>query len=178
MARFEYERSPGAVFFNREAQAGRSHFGTFPSANVSVWDDGRIADFIRGARPDLFRSLQPLTISPLQLPEKVDLGIKHLTLDEHVLLKRSIEVVSSGSLITSRGLVPLVKSRHAKLYQIRTLELQHKRYIQASVLGKSTENSTLQQCLVLDIVADSARREQSCARMRQQARLPDPVFGT
>lgn len=137
MVRFEYERDPGAVFFNPEAK-GVSHYGTFPSVDATVWSDERISDFIRGGRPGLFRSLQRLPLSSMHLPEKLGLGAKYLTPDERVLVKQIAPPDTCNNQAASKELASHVQSQHTRLYRGRTFELQHKRYMQACILGKLT----------------------------------------
>lgn len=138
MSRLQYGGSPGELYFNSEA-ADVSLYGTFTGLSLEneTWDDNRIRDFIRGGRPDLFKSLQKLPVSAEVLPEPVHLGTSHLGRDEYAMLNQNILSDLDGATRWqhSRSNMPLYQ--HVSLHQHRTSMLQHKRHIQSRLLSKS-----------------------------------------
>jgi hypothetical protein len=132
--RFAYERYPGQVFFNEEA-VGHSHYGIFPHEGLEVWNDQRVADFVQGGSPQLFKTLQRLPVSSEYCPAPINLQQHFLTPAERVLVEQSTTLTSRETHVSSRHVIPGKNIQHITLYQARTVKLQHKRYLQARVLS-------------------------------------------
>lgn len=178
MPRLEYVCAPGHIFFNNEA-ADVSLHGTFTDAERGeVWDDGQIRDFIRGGRPDLFKSLQKLPVPPEGLPQPVDLGSNHLSPDEHILMNQSA-LIEDGSTRGHYSPSSTAQHHHAILYRTRTVMLQHKRHIQSRLLSKTTATQvSLVATLVSGADTNIRRWSRHLPSTRSQAWLPAPLFGT
>lgn len=121
-----------------------SCWGTFDNTEDSqVWNDDQIRDYIRGSRPDLFKTLNGLPLRAEGVATNVTLRHDYLTNAECILLLQTTQLLSHQDLTPSLGRHATVTERgHAWQHSARTVELQHQHHIEKSILGMPDQTTT------------------------------------
>lgn len=141
MGRTPYDYAPNVVLFKETGEI--SSCGNFPdhAEKDEVWDEEQVRDFIRRSRPDLYQKLNQLPVATSHVAEPVDLGIAHLNpLESALKIQGNILDGETNQHCSEIPEVPALPTPQMRMYQQRTAELQHKRNLEYTVVGRSAEH--------------------------------------